>query len=118
MASHKSGPNGVGANAVTDTARQLGATKPMQAGPHGALSSKKNTLFASYLAAARQLREPTIIGVPSLVRTMTSFRLRRVEEISKKEKRSDINRWPVCSGASAAAAPEIDSRCGVKGTVC
>ncbi|MGY4335048.1 hypothetical protein ACVWWG_009516 [Bradyrhizobium sp. LB7.2] len=67
------GPNGVGANAVTDTARQLGVTKPIQAGPHGALSSRKNTLFASYLAAARQLREPTINGVPSLVRTMTSF---------------------------------------------
>lgn len=56
------------------------------------LSSRNNALFASYLAAARLLRELAITGVPSLVLTdHDQLRPRRLREISKKEKRSDIN---------------------------
>lgn len=40
MATHRPGPNGAGANAVTDTARQLGVTKLLQAGPLACLAAE------------------------------------------------------------------------------
>lgn len=40
MPTHRPGPNGAGANAVTDTARQLGVTKLTQAGPLARLAAE------------------------------------------------------------------------------